>query len=66
MFIYPSDQPKQPRNRPKVDVESMLAGTLIAVAVLGFAACLLLVFNGKAGKWARQWHPSHQPQQVAP
>ena len=44
----------------------MLSGLLIGVATLGFAACMLLVLNGKAEQWFRQWRDAHQARQAAP
>ena len=53
---YPSDHPKpnRKRSKPKTDRLLMLEGVLMGLAVVGFAACLLLVLNGKAEEWLRQ------------
>ncbi len=38
----------------------MISGLLMGLATLGFAACLLLVMNGKAEKWMQQLRGAHQ------
>ncbi|MBX7208519.1 MAG: hypothetical protein K1X78_09425 [Verrucomicrobiaceae bacterium] len=51
---FPSDLPPEQRQKPPFDYETMFCGLLMGLAVLAFAACLLLVINGKAEQWLRE------------
>ena len=62
---FPSDLPPHCREKPAFDFEAMFSGVLMGVAVLAFAACLLLVINGRAEKWLRARFEDHAAARAA-